>query len=148
MIGYGIAEDRRGLLDWSWARQRLERAHNYFLATTCPDGRPHLMPIWGVWLHDAFYFSTGRASRKARNLAANPACVITAENAAEAVIVEGVAQEVGAAAFRKAGGPYKKKYGWKLDPALGPLFLVRPTKAFGFIEKDELFTKTATRWEF
>jgi pyridoxine/pyridoxamine 5'-phosphate oxidase len=52
------------------------------------------MPVWGVWADDRFYFSTGRQSRKARNLAANAACVVCAERADEAVIVEGVAEEV------------------------------------------------------
>jgi len=34
------------------------------------------VPVWGVWLDDAFYFSSGAKSRKARNLAANPNCVV------------------------------------------------------------------------
>jgi hypothetical protein len=33
-------------------------------------------------------------SRKARNLSGNPHCVVSTENAAEAVIVEGVAEEL------------------------------------------------------
>jgi hypothetical protein len=37
------------------------------------------MPVWGVWMEEAFYFSCGQASRKARNLALNPACVVGCE---------------------------------------------------------------------
>ncbi len=48
----------------------------------------------GLWLADAFYFSTDKNSRKARNLAENPHCVIASENPAEAVIVEGVVESV------------------------------------------------------
>ena len=84
MPGYGIldANGGRGLLPWAWAVERLTRARNYWIATTCPDGLPHCVPVWGVWLDDdnAFYFSSGTQSRKARNLAANPNCVVCPED--------------------------------------------------------------------
>ena len=148
MPGYGIAgpKEGKGLLPWNWAQRRLEKAHNYFLCTTRPDGRAHVMPIWGVWSGGAFYFSTGASSVKARNLAANPWCVLCPEGGSEAVIVEGTAQK--ARPRPAVGAAYYKKYKWKLDPKMGPIYVIRPATVFGFIEKDELFTKTATRWSF
>lgn len=104
------------------------------------------MPVWGVWLDDAFFFSTGRKSRKGQNLAANPACTVTNDDGLEAVIVEGNAKEVkGEAALDRVAAAYKKKY--KMDPrGMGePIFEVRPIKVFGFIEKS--FPKSATRWK-
>ena len=88
MPGYGIldADKGKGLLPWSWATERLARAHTYWVATARPDGRPHVMPVWGVWLHDALYFSTGNQSRKARNLAENPNCVISFEVGEDQII--------------------------------------------------------------
>ena len=61
------------------------------------------MIIWGVWFEDNFWFSTGSASRKARNLAANPKCVIGSDDAAQAVILEGSVEviEVRNAEFEK-----------------------------------------------
>jgi nitroimidazol reductase NimA-like FMN-containing flavoprotein (pyridoxamine 5'-phosphate oxidase superfamily) len=103
------------------------------------------MPVWGVWLDDAFFFSTGRKSRKGQNLAANPACTITNDDGEEAVIVEGRAEELKDTAFlERAAGAYKKKY--KMDPrSMGePIFVVRPRAVFGLIEKS--FPKSATRW--
>jgi nitroimidazol reductase NimA-like FMN-containing flavoprotein (pyridoxamine 5'-phosphate oxidase superfamily) len=103
--------------------------------------------VWGVWFDDAFYFSTGRKSRKGRNLAANPACTITNDDGEEAVIVEGTAQEVrDEAALERLTAAYQKKY--KMDPrSMGePIFVVRPHTVFGFIEKS--FPKSATRWRF
>jgi uncharacterized protein (DUF427 family) len=93
MPGYGIlaAHEGTGLLPWSWAAERLERSHNYWLATTRPAGLPHLMAVWGVWMDSALYFSTGGLTRKARNLEHEPRCVVSTESAREAVIVEGVA---------------------------------------------------------
>ncbi|MGH8246558.1 MAG: pyridoxamine 5'-phosphate oxidase family protein [Gammaproteobacteria bacterium] len=150
MPGYGIVGPKKGrLLPWRWATERLRKAHNYWISTCRPDGRPHTMPVWGVWLDGAFYFSTGRESRKAHNLAANPRCVVCPEGASEAVILEGVAREVtDDEQIRRIAKVYGAKYPFALDPSLGPIFAVRPRVAFGQIEKADLFTKTATRWRF
>lgn len=151
MPGYGIAEESggKGLLPWSWALERLNDAHNYFVATVRPDGRPHVMPVWGVWLDDAFYFSTGTTSRKARNLAANASCVVTTERADESVIVEGVAEEAADAdALRRFVEVYHEKYDWEIDTSAGGIYAVRPRTIFGFIETADNFSKTATRWTF
>jgi nitroimidazol reductase NimA-like FMN-containing flavoprotein (pyridoxamine 5'-phosphate oxidase superfamily) len=150
MPGYDEMLDAgSGLLPWSWAGERLSQAHNYWLATTRPDGRPHAVPVWGIWLDDAFYFSTGTRSRKARNLAANARCVVCPENAAEAVILEGVAEEETdpkvLALFKDA---YDRKYDWDMDTSQGGIYAVRARTAFAFIEKADESTGSATRWRF
>jgi len=151
MPGYGVAEpdEGKGLLSWTWAQRRLEKAHNYWIATSRSDGRPHLMPVWGVWLDHAFYFSTGAKSRKARNLRAEPRCAISTERGDEAVIVEGVAARLRPSAIPAGFAPaYKKKYGWDMSGNEEPVYRVRPEKAFAFIEHGDNFLKTATRWKF
>src|SRR5215207_127393 len=69
---YGIRgpTEGAGLLPWTRAIERLTSARGYWLATVRPDGRPHVTVVWGVWLHNAFYFGTIPRSRKARNLMA------------------------------------------------------------------------------
>jgi pyridoxine/pyridoxamine 5'-phosphate oxidase len=149
MPGYGVvaADEGEGLLPWSWARDRLTSARNYFISTVRPDGAPHVMVIWGLWLDERFLFSTDRGSRKARNLAANPRCVITPEDGAEAVIVEGTASELADAAERRRfDAAYQAKYGWDTSENPSPVFAVTPRLVFGQIEKT--FTKSATRWQF
>lgn len=148
MPGYGVPSTRKGLLPWTWAEQRLRRSHNYWLSTTLPDGSPHVMPIWGVWVDGIFCFSTGRASRKARNLAANPNCVLCNEKSNEAVIVHGIAEELtDADRIKELGRSYHRKYKpWTLDPKLGPIFVVRPGVVFGMYEKK--FANAATRLQF
>jgi PPOX class probable F420-dependent enzyme len=152
MSGYGVldADDGEGLLPWDWAVERLSVSHNYWLATTRPDGRPHAMPVWGVWIEGALYFSAGRQSRKARNLKANPHCVVTTENSAEAVIVEGKAEEiVDRAALKPFYEAYNAKYGWDMEQdeyVKEPVYAVRPRVVFGIRERD--FTASATRWIF
>jgi len=75
--GYGVPESDEGMLDWSWAVDRLELALNYWFGTTCPDGRPHVMPGWAVWLDDELYFEGSPRTRRARNLASNAAVAAT-----------------------------------------------------------------------
>jgi Pyridoxamine 5'-phosphate oxidase len=147
--GYGIHDDEAGLLPWSWAAERLERARNYWVATTRPDGRPHAMPVWGLWFDDAFNFSTSRKSRKARNLASNPDTAIHLESGDDVVILEGVAEEVtGAALLQRLGEDYSRKYELEISftEGGGPLFAVRPRVAYAWQERD--YPATATRFEF
>lgn len=104
------------------------------------------MPVWGVWLEDAFFFSTGRKSRKGQNLAANSACTVTNDEGEEAVIVEGTARQFeDPQVLERVASAYKKKY--KMDPrTMGePIFIVQPKTIFGFIEKS--FPTSATRWK-
>ena len=151
MPGYGItaAEEDEGLLPWSWAVERLSRAHNYWLATSTRDGAPHLTAVWGVWLDDAFYFSCASTSRKARNLSVIAACAVSAEQADEAVIVEGFATEVGEqSTLRQFKAAYDPKYNWEIDVGQGGIFVVQPRIVFAFIEDPGQFQSSATRWTF
>ena len=135
------------MLSWSWVGKKMEGCRTFWVSTLHPENRPHVMPVWGVWVDDAFFFSTGRKSRKGRNLVANPACTVTNDDGEEAVIVEGAAEETkDAAVLERVAAAYKKKY--KMDPrSMGePIFAVRPKIVFAFIEKT--FPKTATRWKF
>ena len=150
MPGYEVLEEDEGsgLLPWEWAVERLRHARNYWLSTVREDGPPHSMALWGVWLDDCFYFSTGRNSRKVRNLATNPACVVTTESADEAVIVEGVAELLeNADALRRLETVYEMKYGMAY-PADSNVYRVTPKVAFAFVEDEGAFLASATRWRF
>src|SRR5271157_4130240 len=68
MPGYGVPASLEGVLLWEWARERLSKSHNYWLTTVRPNGMPHTMVVWGIWLGGAYYFSTGATTRKASNL--------------------------------------------------------------------------------
>jgi nitroimidazol reductase NimA-like FMN-containing flavoprotein (pyridoxamine 5'-phosphate oxidase superfamily) len=154
MPGYGVPRSKTGLLPWKWAEDRLSKSRQYWIATTRPDGRPHVMVIWALWLNGIVYFSTGKESRKAKNLAKNPHCVISTENAAEAVIVEGtIDAESDVERIREFIGRYEKKYKWKLGEMgeamlslKDPVYRLHPTVVFGFWEKK--FSTSATRWIF
>jgi hypothetical protein len=105
------------------------------------------MIVWGLWLDGRFYFSTGNQSRKARNLAKNPKCIVCTEDAGAAVIVEGEARLVAGPRLPGFFARYEKKYHWDMSAYQDePVFEVRPRVAFGLAEKKSL--NAATRWRF
>jgi hypothetical protein len=147
MPDYGISKSKTGMLPWKWAVRTLAESREYWIVTVRPDGRPHATIIWGLWFDGAFWFGTGSKTQKARNLAKNPNCVVGTQNAAEAVILEGVAELVADTDTRLKLEPASlSKYGMSGGDGSEPLYRVRPRRAFGFIEKT--FPKTATRWTF
>lgn len=74
---------------WAEARAQLEQAGKFWLGTVGPNGQPHVMPVFGIWFEGALHFTSGVAARKARNLARNLHCVITASGQNLDLIVEG-----------------------------------------------------------
>lgn len=142
MLEYGLepADAGDGLLPFAWAVERLERSRNFWLSTVRADGRPHAMAVWAVWLDAALWFSTAVGSRKARNLAHSPHCVITTERADEAVVVEGAAQrESHEPTLSRVRTLYEAKYELCFPPD-SAVFAVRPLVVFGFIERADRFT--------
>jgi hypothetical protein len=105
------------------------------------------MIIWGLWFDGAFWFGTGSKTQKAHNLAKNPNCIVGTQNAAEAVILEGIAELITDADIRRKLEPASlSKYGMSGGDGSEPLYRVRPRRAFGLVE--QTFPKTATRWTF
>jgi len=118
--GYGAAP-----IAWAKVRERLDQGltqvpgtggpdrHTCWLATVRPDGRPHMMPLGALWMDGTFYFTSGAGTRKARNLAQNPHCVLTVATHDFDLVFEGSAAKVTdlakltriAEAFRADGWP-------------------------------------------
>jgi PPOX class probable F420-dependent enzyme len=154
MPGYGMLgpAEGTGLLPWSWAEERLLGSHNFWLATRWPDGRPHVMPVWAVWHQAMLWFSSSKGSRKARNLAADPRCVLTTTDSDNPVVVEGVAELLIEPAhldeyLAVTNAKYGTSYGFEMvDPTKNCSFRMRPTWAFGLASGD--FTGSPTRWSF
>src|SRR5579884_1968676 len=127
---YAFGKDDAPFLPWAHAEGRLEDALNYWLATTRPDGRPHVTPVWGVWVSDALYFDGIPTSRWARNLAANPAIAVHLESATDMVIQEGTVEDTVTDADLAARivEAWNAKYGrLHPSPATSGIFCVRPT---------------------
>jgi hypothetical protein len=149
MRSYGVERGPKGLQPWARSEKAFAAAHNYWVSVARPDGRPHATAVWGVWLAGKFWFSCSPTSVKARTLRRNPRCTVTTEDAAEAVIIEGVAASVkGRARLLPFVRAYRRKYDWDMDPAAEGYFTVTPLRAFAFHEAAERFGKTATRYRW
>lgn len=154
MPGYGIVGpgEGSGLLPWSWAAERLSMARNYWVASVRADGRPHVMPVWGMWDDSMFWFSSSAQSRKTRNLRGDPRCVVTTEDAGDPVVIEGSARIfTDRAVLQRVIDLMNAKYATEvavsfLDPAVNATIGVRPHRVFGLRSAD--FTGSPTRWAF
>ena len=146
--GYRFPTSPEGLLDWSWARERLTNSQNYVIVTVRPDGRPHAMGMHGLWFNDAYYFGTDVTSRKAENLAENPHCVLVCENFNELVIVEGTASTVDWNHLPEGlSQASQTKYGWPMAPHKGgAVYRLTPRVVFAF--PLEQIATAVTRWKF
>ena len=142
------------LLPWSRVVERMTRARNYWVGTTKPSGAPHVMPVWGVWVDDAFYFGTGRESVKARNLRRDARASVHLESGDEVVIMEGTLVEVAdAKAIRRYSDACEAKYAFQPVPpdAEAPpdpevmTYVLIPQVVFAWAEHN--FPESATRWE-
>lgn len=145
------------LTPWPEARQALVQATTYWVGTVRRDGRPHVAPVWCVWLEGLLVFSTGERSVKGRNLALDPRCTVNLEANGLHVVVEGSANRVGdETLLQRMTELYGPKYDWPLQVGDGivhdgqgnggPAFAVTPSRVLAFRTGDEPFS--ATRFVF
>lgn len=143
---YAFSKNLAPLLPWSHVVERLERSRNYWLATTRPDGRPHVTPLWGVWVDDALYFDGHPATRWARNLAANPAASVHLESGEDVVILEGAVEDLTTDADTAARiiAAWDSKYGrLHPSPAGSGILRLRPVAARAWSTSS---LEDGTRW--
>jgi hypothetical protein len=138
--------DPEGMLDWSWAEQRLQGAHNYWVCTTSAAGAPHVRPVWGVWLDGRLCFSTDPDGLKGRNIARDPRVTVHLESGAEVVIVEAIAESVAAELAEPVGRAYQRKYDFEVTVEPGGWYGLRPLRVYAWTEAE--FQASVTRFDF
>lgn len=147
---------------WAEAQQQIAAEGKYWLSTINPNGTPHVMPHFGVWLDGALYFTAGPGTRKAKNLAHDPRCAITVTAKKLDIIMEGEARKItDQATLHRLAEAYDTKYGWHITvngaaydapfgaPSAGQppyeLYKLTLSKVYG-LGSDEPYG--ATRWDF
>ena len=118
--------------EWSDVDRRLTEAQLYWMVTVRRDGRPHAVPLCGVWRDGTFYFCTGEDEQKARNLEHDPHLVVTAGplgadgwTHGKDIAVEGVAQRVeDVALLEELAAAWAEKYDddWQWEVRDGRFF--------------------------
>jgi hypothetical protein len=152
-------------IPWTRARDALAASHGpgvtFFLGTVRPDATPHAAGLGAVWAEDTLWFVTGPQTRKARNLAANPACTISCRLPGIDVVLEGRAERVTDAETLKRLAAVYREGGWPADvdgdaftapysaPSAGPppwhLYRFTFQTAFGVATAEP---HGASRWRF
>src|ERR1700741_3395692 len=116
--GYGVPTGGSGAgpLPRTWAEDQLAKARNYWVCTTHADGRPHAIPVWGVWLDGAVWFGTSPTSTKGRNLKRDPRVVVPPESGDDVVILEGeIELPSDREALERFVAVYEEKYGHRIN---------------------------------
>lgn len=156
MSDYGVPDDLDGVLPWSWAEERLVASRNLWVVSASAAGRPHALPVWGVWVPDTttFVFSCSPNARKVRNFTENPQVSVAVDSTVEVVVVEGTVRSVTAASVDAALDLYVDKY-WETEQekvdgkgfvSSHDVWELVPERAFGVIETEEDFARRATKW--
>ena len=141
---YGVPKTMKGVLPWSHAVERLEKSQNFWIGTVGEGGKPHSMPVWGVWVYDTLYFGGGPQTRWSRNLADNPKVAVHLESGSDVVILEGVVGRISDPAdprITRIDDAYEAKY--KMRHGV-PLWVLRPQVVFAWSK----FPNDMTRWKF
>jgi hypothetical protein len=160
---------------WRQARERIESLEPdfvYWLATTAPDGRPHIRPILGLWLDGSFYSVISESSRKGKNVAQDPRCALAASSTVRPsldIIVEGEASIVpDGAELRRVVAAFGTTMTWPLElrdgrvfgphaPTAGPppyaVFQLTPKTVYGLpgvagMDEEDGAPFSSTRWRF
>jgi PPOX class probable F420-dependent enzyme len=102
----------------SWAAERLATAPAAWLTTVDAQGQPQSTPVWFLWDGSSFLIYSRLATRKLRNIAANPRVSLHLDgdgHGGDNVIVEGTAEVL--AGFRSADEvpSYIEKYRGRID---------------------------------
>ncbi|MFW6097825.1 MAG: pyridoxamine 5'-phosphate oxidase family protein, partial [Chloroflexota bacterium] len=91
---------------------RLGRELTIWMATVREDGRPHLVPVWFVWLDDVLYFCTGVESQKFVNLRGNQNIALALPDTASVLIIEGEAHAADRNTTETLAEYFYNKYEW------------------------------------
>jgi Pyridoxamine 5'-phosphate oxidase len=137
-------------LEWREVERRLERAPAYWIASTRPDGRPHVVPRDGLWLDGGLYYGGSPETVHHRNITHNPRIAVHIGDGLEAIILEGVVEiqkPTEEKAARLADESFAKypHYG-RFDPKvyMGGVSFLRPRRVLAWTN----FTENATRFRF
>jgi len=137
-------------LEWTDVERKLESASAYWIASTRPDGRPHVIPRDGMWIDGGLYYGGSPTTVHHRNITHNPLVAVHIGDGQEAIIVEGAVEiekpteEMAERLSEESFAKYPQ-YG-RLDPSvyIEGVSVLRPRRVLAWTS----FTENATRFRF
>ncbi len=122
---------RRNPTRWRALEARLGRESTIWLATVRYDGRPHLAPVWFIWLDEKIYIATGADTQKFINLSGNAQVALALPDPNQVIIIEGEAAVADWQTVDTLADHFYHKYEWDFrydDSADWRLLAVIPRK--------------------
>ena len=155
----GYADNPASFVDWEWVAEQMTVAENYWLCSVRPPstaaqgGRPHVVPRWGAFIDNKFYYDGSPETRHARNINENPHVTLHLENGYKVVIMEGTSKPAGKPEpefAKRLAEAITKKYagqGYSPEPTQwdeGGLYVFTPRQCLAWTT----FYENPTKFEF
>ena len=149
----GYVDNPASYVDWSWVITQLIESKNYWLCSSRPDGRPHAIPRWAVYVDEKIYYDGSPETRHAQNIIANPNVSVHLESGDQVVILEGTSVPAGkpdSNLAQRLVASYRKKYasqGYSPEPSQwdeGGLYVFIPHQCITWTS----FTENPTKFVF
>jgi len=88
----GYADNPASFVDWEWVTEQMTESKNYWLSSVRPNGRPHVVPRWGVFIDNEFWYDGSPETRHAQNIIKNPNVSLHLESGDQVVMMEGISK--------------------------------------------------------
>lgn len=146
----GYVEQPVAFLDWDWVAAQLSGSLHYWFCSVRPNGRPHVIPRWAVFLDEKIYYDGSPETRHSRNIVLNPHVSVHLEDGTQAIILEGTSAAAGKPSSEmgnRLSQEYKRKYkdlGYAPEPDSwdeGGLFVFTPRQCIAWSKFNEDPTK-------
>ncbi|MCQ3938915.1 MAG: pyridoxamine 5'-phosphate oxidase [Chloroflexi bacterium] len=136
----GYADHPTSQVSWKYVEERLTASKQYWMCSVRPNGRPHVVPRWGVYLDGKIYYDGSPDTVHARNILKNPSVTVHLEDGWKAVILEGAsapAPKPSRALAQRLVKAYRKyaEDGYNPDPHQwdgGGLYVFTPRKCLAW----------------
>lgn len=149
----GYVDKPVSYVEWSWVAAQLTDSQNYWLCSVRPDGRPHVVPRWAVYVDGRIYYDGSPETRHAQNIDSNSNVSVHLESGDQVIILDGSSGPAGkptpeldaklVKAYRKKYAPYgysPKPHQWDQ----GGLYVFTPRQCIAWTK----FNEDPTRFTF
>lgn len=108
--------------------ERLATSRNVWMPTVREDGRPHVAPVWFVYVDDRIWIGTGSSSVRVRNLRRNSTATVALEDGDAPVVADGTVVLHDVERPAPVVDAFRAKYSWditvEVDDDIGELTLL------------------------
>jgi general stress protein 26 len=142
-----MPETRENLVSWEFVAEQMTRSRHYWISPVFPDGRPHVVPVWGIWHENRFHFECSMQTAWGQNILKNPRIAVHLPIADQVVVIEGTAHiiqddEIDDDTWNLLDSAFQNKY--RVDKG-SPYIYVNPQKVLAWDGED---LSTMARWLF